>query len=105
MHPTGANPPNMVTPNNPARTYDRHTIDTLSDVADYMDRLNDQLKANGHDVDRCESAKINTNGYVCIFDAVVQITMQNNITGIGVQMWLCNDCFTQIRDAHQRLNE
>lgn len=78
------------------RHYDRHTTETLSDVADYMDRLNDRMRAMGHDINRCESHKINTNGYVCIFDGVVQITMQNNITGIGVQMWLCQSCFNQI---------
>jgi hypothetical protein len=54
------------------------------------------MRAMGHDINRCESHKINTNGYVCIFDGVVQITMQNNITGIGVQMWLCQSCFNQI---------
>lgn len=105
MHPTGANPPNMVTPNDPARTYDNHTIDTLQKACDHVDRCNDEINhAYGMDIHRCESHKINTNNYVCMFDAIVQITIQQRTTGIGVQMWLCDDCFTQIHAQWRALN-
>lgn len=102
-YPECAYPPNM-DDKRQTRTYDRHTTDTLQSAGEHMDEMNDRLNGMGYDINRCESHKINTNDYTCIFDAVVQITIQQRTNGIGVQMWLCDDCFQQINAQWKAMN-